>query len=236
LKIAALLTAKGTSTFANKNITPVLGKPLLSYPARAARDSKLIDAFYASSDSETILNIAAGLGYKKIRRPAELAQPESQHVDAIKHALEQMHKLDSYQPDILVVLLGNTATVKTAWIDEGIRHCIENPDVSAAVPVFQDQDHHPFRAKRVNTRGFLDTFIDFSGKRISTNRQDLEPCYFLCHNFWVLKTVSSVFAEGGQQPWTFMGSTIKPIIVDECFDIHDADDIQRCKKWLQANI
>ncbi len=29
-----------------------------------------------------------------------------------------------------------------------------------------------------------------------------------------------------------MGDKIKPIVVDESFDVHDEDDIARTEKWL----
>ena len=37
MKVVALLTGRGNNTLKNKNILPVLGKPLLYYPAVAAR-------------------------------------------------------------------------------------------------------------------------------------------------------------------------------------------------------
>jgi CMP-N,N'-diacetyllegionaminic acid synthase len=234
-EIVALLTAKGKSTLHNKNILPVKGKPLIYYPATAAMKSQYINAFYVSSDSEAILSIAAGLGYRKILRPDELAQPDSRHVDAILHSLEIMSVLDNYEPDILVVLLGNNVTTKTEWIDRAIKYCMEDPQISAVVPVYNDQEHHPYRAKKLDSSGFLDTFVDFKSRQISTNRQDLEACYYLCHNFWVLNVARSVFSNGGQQPWAFMGNRVKPIIVDECFDVHHEEDISFCDKWLEKN-
>ena len=106
MKIAALLTGRGNNTLKDKNVLPVLGKPLLYYPAMAARKCKAITDFYVSSDDEKILNAAADCGYKKIRRPDALALPTAQHVDAIVHALGAM-KTDGCEPDILVVLLAN---------------------------------------------------------------------------------------------------------------------------------
>jgi CMP-N,N'-diacetyllegionaminic acid synthase len=235
MNIAALLTAKGKSTFQNKNIFLIKNNPVLYYPATAALRSKYIEEFYVSSDSEIILQIAHDFGYKKILRPAELAQPDSRHIDAITHALDWMRERDNFEPDILVVLLGNNVTTKTEWIDEGIVYILKDKSISSVVPVLNDQDYHPFRAKTLNTDGFLDTFFDFTGKQISTNRQELPPCFYLCHNFWILNVKESVYKEGGQQPWVFMGNKIKPIIVDECFDVHDEDDISRCEKWLERN-
>ncbi len=233
MKIAALLTGRGNNTLKDKNVLPVLGRPLCSYPADAARRCQLITDFYVSSDCDKILDAAAACGYRKIRRPEALALPSAQHVDAILHALGVM-KNDGVEPDILVVLLANSGIVKTEWIEQSIRDILDNPEITASVPVQLEQDHHPFRAKRLRADGCLDTFFDFGGKTISTNRQDLPPCYFLCHNFWTLNVRSLLSSQGGQPPWTFMGDKIKPIVIEDCFDVHDEDDLLRTEKWLLA--
>lgn len=231
-KIVALLTGRGNNTLKDKNVLPVLGKPLLYYPAMAAKTCSLITDFYVSSDDEKILNAAADCGYKKIVRPAELALPTSQHVDAITHALSVM-KEDGVEPDILVVLLANSGIVKTEWIEESIQYILKDSKVSAAVPVLLEMDNHPYRSKRLREDGCLDTWFDFKGQHISTNRQDLPMNFVLCHNFWTLNLSESLYSEEpGQVPWTFMGNNIKPIVVKESFDVHDEDDIRRTEKWL----
>lgn len=233
MKIAALLTGRGNNTFKDKNVLPVLGKPLLYYPAMAAKTCNLITDFYVSSDDEKILKAASDCGYKKIVRPVELAAPTSQHVDAIRHALGVM-KQDGVEPDILVVLLANSGIVKTEWIEESITQLLKDEALSASVPVLLEMDNHPYRSKRLREDGCLDTWFDFRGKNISTNRQDLPMNFVLCHNFWTLNLKNSLYSSTeGQQPWTFMGSNIKPIVVKESFDVHDEDDIRRTEKWLQ---
>ena len=233
MKVVALLTGRGNNSLKNKNIFPVLGKPLLYYPAMAARACSLISDFYVSSDDPKILDAASVCGYKKIKRPDELALPSAQHVDAIKHALTMMEK-DGVIPDILVVLLANSGIVKSEWIKDSIQNIIDNPNLSASVPVKLEMDNHPYRSKRLREDGCLDTWFDFKGKNISTNRQDLPLNYVLCHNFWTLNLKQSLYSrEEGQQPWTFMGNNIKPIVVKESFDVHDEDDIKRTEKWLE---
>ena len=233
MKIAALLTGRGNNTLKDKNVLPVLGKPLLYYPAMAAKTCNLITDFYVSSDDEKILKAASDCGYKKIVRPVELAAPTSQHVDAIRHALGVM-KQDGVEPDILVVLLANSGIVKTEWIEESITQLLKDEALSASVPVLLEMDNHPYRSKRLREDGCLDTWFDIRGKNISTNRQDLPMNFVLCHNFWTLNLKNSLYSSTeGQQPWTFMGSNIKPIVVKESFDVHDEDDIRRTEKWLQ---
>lgn len=227
MKIAALLTGRGNNTLKDKNVLPVLGKSLLYYPAMAAKTCNLITDFYVSSDDEKILKAASDCGYKKIVRPVELAAPTSQHVDAIRHALGVM-KQDGVEPDILVVLLANSGIVKTEWIEESITQLLKDEALSASVPVLLEMDNHPYRSKRLREDGCLDTWFDFRGKNISTNRQDLPMNFVLCHNFWTLNLKNSLYSSTeGQQPWTFMGSNIKPIVVKESFDVHDEDDIRR---------
>lgn len=172
------------------------------------------------------------MAIKKIIRPNDLALPTAQHIDAIVHALEIM-KEDGIIPDILVVLLANSGIVKTEWIEESINNILNNQRISASVPVLLEMDNHPYRSKKLRIDGCLDTWFDFKGKKISTNRQDLPMNFVLCHNFWTLNVSESVYAqETGQQPWTFMGDNIKPIVVKESFDVHDEDDILRTEKWL----
>lgn len=232
MKIVALLTGRGNNTLKDKNVLPVLGKPLLYYPAMAAKSCPEITDFYVSSDDDKILNAAAECGYKKIRRPDELALPTAQHVDAIIHALGVM-KDEGVEPDILVVLLANSAIVKKEWIQESIKNLKNNQELSASCPVLLEMDNHPYRSKRLRADGCLDTWFDFKGQNISTNRQDLPMNFVLCHNFWTLNLKNSLYSDiPGQQPWTFMGNNIKPIIVEESFDVHDEDDIRRTEKWL----
>ncbi len=232
MKIVALLTGRGNNTLKDKNVLPVLGKPLLYYPAMAAKSCPEITDFYVSSDDDKILNAAAECGYKKIRRPDELALPTAQHVDAIIHALGVM-KDEGVEPDILVVLLANSAIVKKEWLQESIKNLKNNQELSASCPVLLEMDNHPYRSKRLRADGCLDTWFDFKGQNISTNRQDLPMNFVLCHNFWTLNLKNSLYSDiPGQQPWTFMGNNIKPIVVEESFDVHDEDDIRRTEKWL----
>lgn len=234
MKVAALLTGRGNNTLKDKNVLPVLGKPLLYYPAMAARHCKLITDFYVSSDDDKILDAASICGYKKIRRPEELASPTSQHIDAIKHALKVM-RTDGVEPDILVVLLANSGIVKTEWVETSINNLLSDSRLSASVPVLLEMDHHPYRSKCLREDGCLGTWFDFKGQNISTNRQDLPQNFVLCHNFWTLNLRNSLYSDDeGQQPWAFMGNYIKPIIVKESFDVHDEEDILRTEKWLIA--
>lgn len=230
MKIAALLTGKKNSSLKNKNTMIINGKPVCFYPAFEATKSKLIDSFFVSSDSNKILDICYKLGYTKIKRPKKLSTANAKHIDVILHALKIM-KINKCMPDILLVLLANSPTIKTSWIDSCLKKIINNSLVTSVVPVIKNNDHHPFRSKKL-LNNYLVPF--YNNKNISSNRQDLPSCYFLGHNFWVLRT-REVIKDHGYGPWGFMGKKVSPFIVDEIVDIHSPEDLYSCKQWLKKN-
>lgn len=232
MRVTALLTGRGNNTLQDKNILDVLGHPVMFYPARAGRNAKLIDDWYCSSDDKKILDVAAKEGYKAIVRPNELALPSAQHIDCIRHALNVMIK-DDKMPDILVVILANNVTIQSYWIDECVDMMMKDSSLTAVVPVYEDNDHHPLRGKIIDEDGNLKMYERGIQGKVSTNRQDLTPCYFLSHNFWVLSVPYILSGKEGQQPWSFMGDKIKPYIIDESIDIHHKVDLLVAKDWIE---
>ena len=234
MKTIALLTGRGNNTLKDKNILDILGNPVLYYPANSAVKSNEIDDYYCSSDDEKILDVASSLGYKRIVRPAELALPTAQHIDCIMHALRIMDEENNI-PDILVVVLANNVTVKSEWITDCVKIMKEDMSITAVVPVYEDNDHHPLRAKTMNADGTLSMYEKGVTGKVSTNRQDLPECLFLSHNFWVLNTSFLLSGKEGQQPWGFMGDKILPYRIDESIDIHDEIDLYIAKEWIRKN-
>ncbi len=234
MQVTALLTGRGNNALKDKNILRILGKPVLYYPAQAARASSAVDAYYCSSDDESILSHAASFGYRPILRPRELALPTSQHADCILHALGVM-RAEGTRPDILVVLLANNVTIQSSWITECVRRMRGDMSISAVVPVYADNDHHPLRAKKIDERGRLAMFHPVSDQIVSTNRQDLSECLFLAHNFWVINVTLLLSNKKGQPPWTFMGDNIVPYRIAESIDIHKEADLYIASRWIQAN-
>ncbi len=235
MKVTALLTGRGNNTLKDKNILDVLGHPIMYYPANAAKNAKTINYYYCSSDDEKILNIAEGQGYNKIVRPDYLGASTAQHVDVIKHAVDIIKEKNELG-DILVVLLANNVTVKSEWIDDCVNMLQDDMDISAVVPVYEDNDHHPLRGKRVDENGRLQMYEQGITGKVSTNRQDLPTCYFLAHNFWVINTKKMVESNyEGQQPWGFLGNNISYYEIEESIDIHKMIDLYLAKEWIKEN-
>lgn len=234
MKVDAVVTGRGGNTMADKNIRKVKERPLVYYPAKAACEAMNVGDVYLSSDDEKILNAVPELNIIKIKRPERLSGHDAKHIDVIIHAVEEV-SVKKGKPDVLIVLLANSVTVKSLWIEECVRMILEDDTIDSVVPVYQEQDHHPFRAKQLDNSGNLQPWFDFNDQEISTNRQELPDNYFLGHNFWVLNLKNGYLKGGGQKPWTFLGKKIKPFVVEECFDVHAEQDLLRCEEWLDKN-
>jgi CMP-N-acetylneuraminic acid synthetase len=225
MKIAALLTGKENSSFKNKNLKKIKNIPIFLYPCIEAKKIKEIDKFFVSSDSNKILTDCSKIGFFKIKRPKYLARKNSLHIDVLEHSLAEMRK-KNYFPDVLLVLLANAPIIKSKWIADSIKILKKNKKISSVVPVMENNDHHPLRAKKT-CNGFLEEFVN-TKKNTSSNRQDLEKCYFLCHNFWLIR-VKSILENNGENPWKFLGKLVKPYIVSRSIDIHDPVDLEIAK-------
>lgn len=235
MRVYALLTGRGNNTLKDKNILDVLGHPVLYYPANATCHSKWVTNKYCSSDDEKILGEAEKLDHVRIKRPLEYAQPNSQHVDCILHALKVIGET-AEMPDILVVTLANNVSIRSEWIDACVQKMADDPTLTAVVPVYIDNDHHPLRAKTVGEDGLPHMYEKDVDPNISTNRQDLPPCYFLAHNFWVLNVQALLTSGGcGQPPWKFMGDRIAYYPVEDSVDLHHEIDLYLAKEWIKAN-
>lgn len=232
MKTIALLCGRGGSaSVRDKNLYPILGRPMMLYPLLTAKASKYIDAIYLSTDSERMKAIGRAHGARIIDRPAELATPTSQHVDTLTHALAQL-KGEGITPRFLVVIMCNCATYPANLIDACIERLENDANADSCVTGFIENDHHPYRVKRMGPDGYLRTWLDLTHLAVSTNRQDLPPCYVLDHSMWVLR-VATCFPPIGQKPWTFMGKNILFMENPGSCDIHSMEDILYTEKYLR---
>jgi len=232
--IVALIIGRGNNTLENKNILPVLSRPLLQWGGLAAKASKYINRYYISSDCDKILSAASELNFKLIKRPNELSLPTSQSSDAVKHAYEIIKK--ESEVSILVVIHANVGTISSKMIDECIELLINDNNLSSVIPSHVNDEYHPYRAKKINKEGLLINLFDFEKMQVSANRQELDSCVFFDHSFWVLDALKGIEnSENGQLPWRVMGNDILPYITKGCFDVHSLDDIKKTEDWLIKN-
>ena len=88
MSVLALIPARGGSKrLPRKNVLPIDGRPILSYPIEMARKSGLFDQVFVSTEDNEIAKAAILAGANVIERPVELAQDRSTVVEVCLHAL-----------------------------------------------------------------------------------------------------------------------------------------------------
>lgn len=89
--VAFIFARGGSKGLPNKNIKPLLGKPLIAYAIETALKSPSIQRVLVSTDDPEIMRIANEFGAEvPFQRPSELAQDDSPEILSWQHALERV--------------------------------------------------------------------------------------------------------------------------------------------------
>lgn len=115
MDILVTICARGGSKgIKNKNIRPLLGKPLIGYTIEQAKKWGKAADIVVSTDSQEIAEAAKRLGAKvPFMRPSELADDASPKVPVIRHALETCEGIFKRRYEF-VVDLDPTAPIRSA--------------------------------------------------------------------------------------------------------------------------
>ena len=87
----------------DKNIHPLLGKPLIEYSIEQCLKSEYVSEVYVSTESEDISKVSRAAGAKLIMRPAELADDKTPKIIAIRQAIEQLEMEGEQFDDVAIV-------------------------------------------------------------------------------------------------------------------------------------
>lgn len=158
-QILAIIPARGGSkSVPQKNIYPLLGKPLIYYTIIEAKKSRFIDRLICSTDSPAIAKIARKYGCEvPFLRPKRFAQDLSQDLEWYRHALLWLKQNNQYEPD-LILNLRPTAPLRTAQqIDEAIKTIVDNKADGLKTVALTDK--HPHKMWRLKKNILLDSYL-----------------------------------------------------------------------------
>ncbi len=126
MRLCTVCARGGSKGVKNKNLRPLLGKPLLAHSLEQARASGLFAALAVSSDSDAILETAREWGADYlVRRPDDLATDLAPKIPAIRHCLQEAERLAGRRFDVIVDL-DATSPLRTPQ------------DIRAAVAMLED--------------------------------------------------------------------------------------------------
>ncbi len=128
MKTVAIIPARANSKgLKNKNIFPILNKPLIEWTFQQAKQTKYLDKIFVTTNDEKVIELAYKYQIEVIRRPENLCTDTSSSEVALLHALEEINTEYSIYPDIIVFLQATSPLRR-------------QNDISNAIHYFIDQD------------------------------------------------------------------------------------------------
>lgn len=236
---AILLGREGSVGFPGKNLSHVLGRPLMAYPLLAAKNSKFVDKIYVSTDSTKIKDVGREYGAEIIDRPAELCTPEALGEDAFVHAYETIKDTIDEDVELLVLLLCNAATISSYSIDEGIENLRKNDNIDSAVSVSRYNMWSPLRARKIEDDGLLHPFVPFEcfgdPANLNCDRDSQGDAWFADMGVSVIRPNCLDNIENGLLPQKWMGQRIHPLKQWGGCDIDYEWQIPQVEYWLKKH-
>jgi CMP-N-acetylneuraminic acid synthetase len=227
----AIITARaGSKSIRNKNAMLLAGKPLVYYPIQAAREARLVQRTYISTDSPEVMEVGRANGCVIIERPEALCGDHVNHGEVIKHAVEYA---DAREKDLanVVLLLGNTVMLDGALLDQALGMLDDQADLDSVMSVWEAADDHPLRSLEI-AEGILRPYGD-PNRQASTERQSYPKAYYYDQGVWAFRK-NCVQHRNGPSPWWWMGKRSAPIIRNWVTgrDIHTRLDAGFSEWWI----
>lgn len=120
-KLIAIIPARGGSKrLKDKNIHPLLGKPLIHYSIEACLNSKSVADVFVSTDSFEIANSSRKAGAHVLDRPVHLADDNTPKIIAIRQAIRQL-ETQGVEFDDVAIIQANSPEIEPKHIEEAYR-------------------------------------------------------------------------------------------------------------------
>lgn len=237
--VALLLGRKGSTGLPGKNLRPVLGRPLVTYPLLAAQASRYVERIYVSTDDPEIAAIAREHDAEVIDRPPELCTPEALGEDAYVHGYEVIRERLGGNPEMLALLFANAPTVSGELIDRGVEALRADPTLDSAVTVSRYNMWSPLRARRLTGEGTLEPFVPFEAfgdpATLNCDRDSQGDVFFADMGLSLVRPHCLERLEEGLLPQRWMGRRIAPIDSWGGCDVDYEWQLPGVEHWLLAH-
>ena len=203
MKTIAIIPARGGSKrLYPKNRMPMGSIPLIAHSILYAQaNASIIDAIYVSTDCPITKQIALEYGARVIDRPESLSGDLATTVSAMKHVLENIHKVEN------VILLQPTNPLRPNKLLKDAMAIFETERLDSLFTV--TRNHQKFGKLQDHK------FIPYN-YAIGQRSQDLEPLYF--ENGLLYITKASLILES-----CIISADASPLEVDHIFAKIDID-------------
>jgi len=234
MNILGIIPARaGSKRLKDKNILPLMGKPMILYTLAHARESRLIDRIVCSTDGSRIAKVMEKASCEVIKRPKHLALDRSRLEDVLIHAVLYMERKHNYRADIAVILQANIPVRRGGIIDKVIKKLMTTgaDSVFTAEPVGK---HNPCWMVKLGK----DDRMSYYEPSPIFRAQDLPAVYINNGAVWAIwrdvlfrkRKKLTNYAAYGDDIRLVIQPRYDAIDVDDRFDLEMAGIILRAKK------
>lgn len=183
MRLCTVCARGGSKGVKNKNLRPLLGKPLLAHSLEQARASGLFAALAVSSDSEEILETARRWGADYlIRRPDEMATDAAPKIPVIRHCLQESERQAGRSFDVIVDL-DVTSPLRTSQDIRAAVAMLEESDATNVITAMPSRRSPYFNMVEVDDNGAPRLSKPLPGRIV--RRQDAPQCYDMNASIYV---------------------------------------------------
>lgn len=141
--MCVIIPVKERSTrLPGKNLKDLCGKPMMAYPIEAAKGAKGVNRVVVTTESEKIKEIAEEYGADvPFLRPMELTEDAVTSQQVLVHALEEMKRLEGYEPDYVMMLYPTSPLLSRERIEQAIVLAVER-NADSVISGHYDKGHY----------------------------------------------------------------------------------------------
>lgn len=217
LRILAVVTARGGSKgLPGKNIKELNGKPLIAWTIEQVSNSKFIDKYIISTDSQEIAKVSEAYGANVPElRPEHLATDAASSMDVLEYTIEREEN-QGRTYDYIMLLEPTSPLRKAVDLDNIIQLAGDNQDRDGVISVGQVQLEHPLIVKKISKNGVIIPYIE---KTLNVyQRQQHDVALFPYGVGYLIKT------EVLKQQHTIYTSNVIPYYIER-WQNYEIDDI-----------
>lgn len=239
---ALMIGRKGSVGFPGKNVYPILGRPLASYPLMAAKGSKYVERVFVSTDCPQITAIAQAHGAELIERPPELATKEALGEDVFAHGYREIKRklaAEGLEIEQMVLLFANAATITSELIGQGVDILRKSQNFDSAVTTSVYNMWSPLRARKLGADGCLRPFVPFETfgdpRTLNCDRDSQGDVHFADMSVSVVRPHCLENLKEGLLPQKWMGQRIAPIPSWGGCDVDYEWQVPMVEFWLRKH-
>tara|TARA_B110000444_G_C18805204_1_gene579568 strand:+ start:675 stop:1385 length:711 start_codon:yes stop_codon:yes gene_type:complete len=221
INLVCIIPARGGSkSVKSKNTKILLGKPLIHYTLKTAKQSKIFDKIIVSSDclhTKKIVNQYSGIEF--YYRPKNISGDKAKTESALLHVCQTLEKKENFIPDYIYTLEPTSPFRKISTILKS-KKIIEETDADSIIAIGETSKNF---GKIKNNK------FRFDSPNLNRRRQDRSNLYFESGTIYVTKY------EILKKLKTVIGKSLYPIIVSEIetIDINNIYDFYLCESIMK---